>query len=49
MSFQRRPESRVPGQNRDPVLEMVPDLRRDNVWMPDQVQHDELTDFMDRL
>jgi hypothetical protein len=25
------PESRVPGENRDPVFEMVPDFRRDNV------------------
>ena len=25
------PESRVPGENRDPVLEMVPDFRRDDV------------------
>ena len=28
------PESRVPGENRDPVLEMVPDFRRDDVWTP---------------
>jgi hypothetical protein len=27
-------ESRVPGENRDPVLEMVPDFRRDDVWTP---------------
>src|SRR4030042_2328731 len=39
-SFRRKPESRVPGENRDPVFEMVPDFRRDNVWMPDQVRHD---------
>ncbi|MDP2971980.1 MAG: hypothetical protein Q8P64_22635, partial [Deltaproteobacteria bacterium] len=29
-----KPESRVPGENRDPVFEMVPDFRRDDVWMP---------------
>jgi len=28
------PESRVPGENRDPVFEMVPDFRRDDVWIP---------------
>jgi hypothetical protein len=28
------PESRVPGENRDPVYEMVPDFRRDDVWTP---------------
>jgi hypothetical protein len=28
------PESRVPGENRDPVFEMVPDFRRDEVWTP---------------
>jgi hypothetical protein len=39
---------RVPGENRDPVFEMVPDFRRDDVWMPDQVRHDGLTDFMYR-
>ena len=39
-SFRRKPESRVPGENRDPVFEMVPDFRRDDVWMPDQVRHD---------
>jgi hypothetical protein len=27
-------ESRVPGENRDPVFEMVPDFRRDDVWIP---------------
>ena len=27
-------KSRVPGGNRDPVFEMVPDFRRDDVWMP---------------
>jgi hypothetical protein len=43
-----KPESRVPGENRDPVLEMVPDFRRNDVWMPPlsstgqapQVRHD---------
>src|SRR4030042_7192041 len=30
----REPESRVPGENRDPVFDMVPDFRRDDVWMP---------------
>ena len=29
-----QPESRVPGENRDPVFEMVPDFRRDDVWIP---------------
>ncbi len=29
-----QPESRVPGENRDPVFEMVPYFRRDDVWMP---------------
>ncbi len=28
------PESRVPGENRDPVFEVVPDFRRDDVWTP---------------
>ena len=41
-----QPESRVPGENRDLVFEMVPDFRRDNVWMPDQVRHDGLMDFI---
>ena len=27
-------ESRVPGENRDPVFEMVPDFRRDDAWTP---------------
>ncbi len=27
-------ESRVPGENREPVFEMVPDFRRDDVWIP---------------
>jgi len=48
-SFRRKPESRVPGENRDPVYEMVPDFRRDDVWMPDQVRHDEKGHFVDRL
>ena len=29
-----QPESRVPGENRAPVFEMVLDFRRDDVWMP---------------
>jgi len=33
-SFRRKPESRVPGENRDPVFELVPDFRRDDVWTP---------------
>ena len=34
-SFRRKPESRVPGENRDPVSkEMVPGVRRDSVWTP---------------
>ena len=43
-SFRRKPESRVPGENRDPVIEIVPGFRpvhhvvqgfrRDEVWMP---------------
>ena len=24
----------IPGENRDPVFEMVPDFRRDDVWTP---------------
>jgi hypothetical protein len=40
MSFRQKPESRVPGENRDPFV-MVPDFHRDDVWMPDQVRHDE--------
>jgi len=28
------PECRVPGENRDPVFEMAPDFRRDDVWTP---------------
>ena len=28
------PESRVPGENWDPVFEMVLDFRRDDVWTP---------------
>jgi len=28
------PESRVPGENRDPDFEMAPDFRRDDVWTP---------------
>jgi len=28
------PESRVPGENRDPVFEMVPEFSRDDVWTP---------------
>jgi hypothetical protein len=43
-----QPESRVPGENRDPVFEMVPDFRRDGLWMPDRVRHDERTEFMER-
>ncbi len=39
-SFRRKPESRVPGENRDTAFEMVPDFRGDEVWMPDQVRHD---------
>ena len=44
-----QPESRIPGENRDPVLDMVPDFRRDDFWMPDQVRHDGITDFVNRL
>jgi len=47
-SFRRKRESRVPGENRDPVFEMVPDFRRDDVWMPDQVRHDGIEDFINR-
>jgi len=28
------PESRVPGENRDPIFGMVPDFPRDDVWTP---------------
>jgi hypothetical protein len=48
VSFRRKPESRVPGENRDPIFEMVPDFRRDDVWMPDQVRHDGTADFNKR-
>jgi len=48
MSFRRKPESRVPGENRDPVFDMVPDFRRDDVWMPDQVRHDGIGEFTGR-
>jgi len=34
LSFLQKQESRIPGENRDPVFEMVPDLRRDDVWTP---------------
>ena len=53
-----QPESRVPGENRDLVFEMVPDFCRDDVWMPDQalyrsgegqVRHGGKSEFMDRL
>jgi hypothetical protein len=33
-SFPRKRESRVPGENRDPVFERVPDFCRDDVWTP---------------
>ncbi len=33
-SFLRKQESRVPGENRDLVFEMVPDFRRDDIWTP---------------
>jgi hypothetical protein len=33
-AHRRKPESRVPGENRDPVLGMVPNFRRDDVWTP---------------
>ena len=33
-SFRGKPESRVPGENRDPVFGMVPDFREDDVWTP---------------
>jgi hypothetical protein len=32
--------SRHSGENRNPVLDMVPDFRRDDAWMPDRVRHD---------
>jgi hypothetical protein len=34
LSFPRKPESRIPGKNRDPVFELVPDFRQDDVWTP---------------
>jgi len=34
LSFLWKQESRAPGENRDPVFGMVPDFRRDNVWIP---------------
>ena len=30
----RKPESRVPGENRDPAFEMDPDFRLDDIWTP---------------
>jgi hypothetical protein len=33
-SFRRKPESRIPGENQDPVSKMVPGFRRDDVWTP---------------
>jgi hypothetical protein len=33
-SFRRKPESRIPGGNREPIFELVPDFRRDDVWTP---------------
>ena len=32
--FLTKPESRVPGENRNPVSRMAPDFRRDDVWTP---------------
>jgi len=32
--FLTKPESRVAGENRDPVFEMAPSFRRDDVWTP---------------
>jgi hypothetical protein len=32
-----------------PVLEMVLDFRRDDVWMPDQVRHDGKGSFINRF
>jgi hypothetical protein len=37
MSFLRKQESRVPGENRDPVFKIVPGFRRDDVWIPGRV------------
>jgi hypothetical protein len=42
-----QPESRVPGESRDPVFTLVPDFHRDDVWMPDQVRHDNISAFME--
>jgi hypothetical protein len=33
-SFRRKPESRVPGENRDPAFEIIPYFRRDGLWTP---------------
>ena len=32
--FLTKPESRVPGENRDPMSKMAPGFRRDDVWPP---------------
>jgi hypothetical protein len=29
-----QPESRVPGENREPVFKIVPGVRRDDAWTP---------------
>ncbi len=52
-----QPESRIPGKNRDPVIDMVPDFRRDDVLdapvsgtgQAPQVRHDGITDFINRF
>jgi len=33
------PESRVSGENRDPVFAMVPDFRREGVWIPASLEN----------
>jgi hypothetical protein len=48
-SFRRKPESRVPGENRDPVFDMAPDFRRHHHWMPDQIRHDGIGTFIKRV
>ncbi len=36
VSFRRKPESRIPGENRDPVSKMAPDFRRDRLQPGDR-------------
>jgi len=31
------------------IFVLIPDFRRDDVWMPDQVRHDEQAEFTNSL